>query len=150
MDRHRSTLTTLVGLAFIAAPPRPAYRGPASVSRCRSWGARLLEAVDVPVTVTVSAEDLVSGYTDVEAQYRVHTARLGQYVLTIAPRVGITESVEVRGLGSPLTIGSTDVTLFQPAVGGASELALRFRLQLRPGLTAGRYALPVALSVSPP
>lgn len=151
MDRHRPTLTTLVGLvAFTAAPALADVQRTSFGVAAQVVGRATLEAVDVPSTITVSAGDLMSGYKDVEARYRLHTARLTQYVLTIAPRVGITESVEVRGFGSPVTIGSTDVALYRPAVAGAGELALRFRLQLRPGLAAGRYPLPVALSVSPP
>lgn len=151
MDRHRLALTALAGLVAVTAAPVLA-----DVQRTRFGvtvqvvGRATLEAVDVPAAVTLSADDLMQGYKDFEARYRVHTARLGQYVLTIAPRAGITESVEVMGLGSPVTIGTSDVALYQPAVAGAGELTVRFRLQLRPGLAAGRYAFPVALSVSPP
>jgi hypothetical protein len=54
----------------------------------------------------------------------------------------------IDGLGAPVKLGQSDLTVLQQAPANVNELRLRLRLELRPGLPAGSYSMPLRLSVS--
>ena len=110
----------------------------------RTW----IEPVDEPTTVVLTGAALLNGYKILDAHYRVHAIGTSRYLLNIAPRTGLADWVHIEGLGAPVTLGETDITVMQQALANVNELRLRLRLELRPGLPAGSYLMPVRLSVS--
>jgi len=151
MDRiPRSTvLIALSAATVLAAPAGAAMRSAGFGVSAQVVGRATLQAVDEPPAITLSAEDLARGVKDIDAHYRVHMTRATHYLLTLAPRTGLTQSIRIDGLGVQVLLGNTEVVVSQPAAAGVNELRLRFRLALRPGIAPGSYALPVQLSVSP-
>ena len=107
-----------------------------------------IESVDEPASILLTAADLEQGYKILDVRYLVHTAGTSQYLLNIAPRTGLTDRIRIDGLGAPVELGDTDITVLQQVSANVSELRLRLRLELRSGLAAGPYPLPVRLSVS--
>jgi hypothetical protein len=110
----------------------------------RTW----IEPVDEPATILLTQADLAQRYKVIDVWYRVHTVGTSRYLLNIAPRTGLAEWLDVEGLGAPVRLGPTDITVLQYAEADVNELRLRLRLELRSGLSAGYHALPVRLSVS--
>jgi hypothetical protein len=109
-----------------------------------------IEAVDEPATFMLTSADIDQGYKILDARYRVHTGGGSRFLLNVAPRTGLASAIHIEGLGAPVTLGDTDITVLQPAASSVSELHLRFRLELNPRLPVGTYPLPVRLSVAPP
>ncbi|MGL6223259.1 MAG: hypothetical protein ACRC6L_06710 [Steroidobacteraceae bacterium] len=91
-------------------------------------------------SVTVSAADVQRGFLDVSRQYRLRTNAPDRVVLQLNPRLGLTESIDVRGLQALVRIGDTGLEISQPL---QREFALSYRLWLSAAATPGRYALPV-------
>jgi len=58
-----------------------------------------LTVLEQPVQLMLSAEDIERGYKDVAARYQVRHNDPNGYLLHLAPRIGLTRHVEVRGLG---------------------------------------------------
>jgi hypothetical protein len=108
-----------------------------------------LQIVDAPAAVILTAADLERGYKELDARYRVHATRAQRYLLQVAPRLGLADSIRIEGLAAPVILGDAGIEVSQVAIAGANELKLRLRLELRPGLAPGRYALPVRLSLAP-
>jgi hypothetical protein len=106
-----------------------------------------LESVSQPTTLSVSPEDVARGYLDVTAAYRVSSNDPSGYMVRLAPRTGLTRSVEVRGLSSPVVITDQSVEVIQPAALRPQRLDLRFRLVLDDSAVPGTYAMPVQVSV---
>ena len=142
------TVACLILAAIVATPAiadtRSAGFGVSARVVARTW----IEPVDEPATILVTQADLTQGYKEIDVRYRVHAARTSRYLLNIAPRTDVAEWVDVEGLGAPVRLGLTDITVLQHALASVNELQLRLRFELRPGLPAGHYALPVRLSVS--
>jgi hypothetical protein len=143
------TCSILVILVILATTPvfasvRTAGFGVSARVVARTW----IEPIDEPTTVMLTRMDLLQGYKTVDARYRVHTIGTSRYLLNIAPRTGVADAIHIDGLGAPVTLGQADITVLQQAPANVSELRLRLRLELRPGLPAGRYAMPIRLSVS--
>lgn len=138
-----SLILLLVASAQAAAGARTASFGVSAQVVARAS----IEAVDEPATVELTSTDLAQGYKDLDAHYRVHTTGTTRYLLSIAPRTGVADRVHIDGLGAPVTLGLTDITVLQQATTTITELRLRLRLELRQGLTAGHYAMPVRLVV---
>ena len=151
MKRFQHPVTALVCLLGLAVvePVIAAVQTTSFGVTVRVVARTRLEVVDAPTTIQVSVEDLARGYKDVDARYRVHVSRMTPYFVRIAPRVGLAEAVQVAGLGAAVMLGSDEIEVLRPAAAGASDLNLRLRLLLRPGLPAGAYELPLHLSVSP-
>jgi hypothetical protein len=107
-----------------------------------------LEHVSAPPTLSVSAADVERGYVDVAAAYRVSSNDPSGYMVRLAPRTGLTRSVEVAGLSSPIVMTDQVVEVVQPAARRPQRLDLRFRLVLDDSAVPGTYAMPVQVSVS--
>ena len=104
------------------------------------------ETVAQPATFRVEATDLERGYVDLNATYRVRNNDPAGYLLRLAPRTALAGQVTVTGLASPVTAVDDVVEVAQPASMVPSELAIRIRVHLDPGLAPGEYPLPVAVS----
>lgn len=107
-----------------------------------------LEAVVQPPVLAVSDEDVARGYVDVAAVYRVSNNDPAGYLLRLAPRAGLTSSIEVTGLASPVVMGQDVVEVAEPAALQARDLNLQFRFVLDPAVPAGVYPVPVQVSVT--
>jgi hypothetical protein len=149
MVRNRHSVAMYSILVILATTPvfasvRTASFGVSARVVARTW----IEPVDEPATIVVTRSDLVQGYRVLDAHYRVHTVGTSRYLLNIAPRIGLADQVHIDGLGAPVKLGQTDITVLQQAPANVNELRLRLRLELRPGLAPGSYSMPVRLSVS--
>ncbi len=149
MVRNRHPVATYSILVILATTPafasvRTASFGVSAQVVARTW----IEPVDEPTSVMLTRADLLQGYKILDAHYRVHTVGTSRYLLNIAPRTGLADWVHIDGLGAPVKLGQTDITVLQQAPANVNELRLRLRLELRPGLPAGSYSMPVRLSVS--
>jgi hypothetical protein len=149
MVRNRQPVATYSILVILATTPvfasvRTASFGVSARVVARTW----IEPVGEPTSLILTGADLLQGYKILDAHYRVHTVGTSRYLLNIAPRTGLADWVHIDGLGAPVRLGQTDITVLQQAPANVTELRLRLRLELRPGLPAGSYPLPVRLSVS--
>jgi len=149
MLRNRPAVVAYSILVILATTPAVASVRSASFSVsarvvARTW----IEPVVEPTTVLLTRADLLQGYKILDAHYRVHAIGTSRYLLNIAPRTGLAERVDIDGLGAPVHLGQADITVLQQAPASVNELRLRLRLELRPGLPAGSYPMPVRLSVS--
>jgi hypothetical protein len=109
-----------------------------------------VEAVGAADTITLTAADLVLGYKDVSARYRVSSNEAHGYMLQFSTRAGLTRAIEVRGLGAPVELGVFGAEVPQSGLPRhAGELELQFRLQLAADARPGEYAMPVAVSANP-
>ena len=138
-----SMLVILATAPAFASERHAGFRVSAQVV-ARTW----IESIDEPATVVLTHADVLRGYKVLDARYRVHATGTPRYLLNIAPRTGLADSVQIDGLGAPVTLGQTDITVLQQATAKVNELRLRLRLELRPGLPAGGYPMPVTVSVS--
>ena len=66
--------------------------------------------------------DVERGYVDVAAAYRVSSNDPSGYMVRLAPRIGLTRSVEVAGLSSPIVM-TDQVVEVDPARGAAPATA---------------------------
>ncbi len=98
--------------------------------------------------LSVSLDDVARGYLDVDAAYRVSSNDPSGYMVRLVPRTGLTSSVEVAGLSTPIVMTDQSVEVIQPAALRPQTLALRFRLVLNDNAVPGTYAMPVQVSVS--
>ena len=108
-----------------------------------------VEAVGAADTITLTAADLVLGYKDVSARYRVSSNEAHGYMLQFSARAGLTRAIEVRGTGAPVELGVFGAEVPQFGLPRhAGELELQFRLQLAADVRPGEYAMPVAVSAN--
>ena len=138
-----SIVMILVATPVFASMRNASFRVSAQVV-ARTW----IESVDEPATVTLTSADVLQGYKVLDVHYRVHAFGTTRYLLNIAPRTGLADWVHIDGLGAPVKLGQSDLAVLQQAPTNVSELRLRLRLELRPGLPAGSYSMPLRLSVS--
>jgi len=107
-----------------------------------------LETVSQPAMLEVSGDDVARGYLDVAAAYRVSSNDPSGYMVRLAPRTGLTRSVEVAGLATSIVMTDQVVEVIQPAARRPQRLDLRFRLVLAENAVPGTYAMPVQVSVA--
>lgn len=107
-----------------------------------------VEALSQPATLSISQVDVERGYVDVAAAYRVSSNDPSGYMVRLAPRIGLTRSVEVAGLSSRIVMTDQVVEVVQPAARRPQLLDLRFRLVLDDRAVPGTYAMPVLVSVA--
>ena len=107
-----------------------------------------IEPLSQPAQLSISQADVERGYVDVAAAYRVSSNDPSGYMVRLAPRTGLTSSVEVAGLSTPIVMTDQSVEVIQPAALRPQTLALRFRLVLNHKAVPGTYAMPVQVSVS--
>ena len=106
------------------------------------------ETVAQPATFLVETADLERGYVDLSATYRVRNNDPAGYLLRLTPRTALAGQVTVTGLASPVGAVDDVVEVAQPASMMPSELAIRIRVRLDPGLAPGEYPLPVGLTAT--
>lgn len=107
-----------------------------------------VEPLTQPAQLSISQVDVERGYVDVAAAYRVSSNDPSGYMVRLAPRIGLTRSVEVAGLSSPIVMTDQVVEVVQPAARRPQQLDLRFRLVLDDSAVPGTYAMPVQVSVA--
>ena len=108
-----------------------------------------LVAVEHPTHLSVSEDDLLRGYKDVPARYRVESNAPRGWLLRLSPRLGITRHVEVRGLSETLVVQDDDVEVFRPRTGEAEHLEVDYRFVLAPDVEPGTYELPIHVAATP-
>jgi hypothetical protein len=107
--------------------------------------ARLEPSAAAATTVIVSAADIERGYLDVVRHYELRTNAPERVSLQIHPRVGLTEAVDIEGLGDTLRLVDDSLEV---ATLRANVLDLTFRLWLSSGVAPGAYPLPWQLAAS--
>ena len=144
----RRSIATLV--LVIACGPASAEQGQAHFAVAVTVPVRVvLEVIDQPAELTLSAEDIARGYKDVSARYRVrHNDRHG-YLLQIAPRLGITSRIEVHGLGAEMALRDEVLDVRRPGEAFEQELTLEFRFVLHAAVRPGTFELPVNVAAAP-
>ena len=108
-----------------------------------------LAAVEQPTRLSLTEDDVARGYKDVSARYRVASNGRRGWLLHLAPRLGVTARVEVRGLTAPLVLREESVEVYQPRAREPQHLALDYRFVLGPATRPGSYELPIHLSATP-
>lgn len=108
-----------------------------------------LEAVESPARLLLTEEDIDRGYKDVAARYRVQSNTRRGWLLRLAPRRGVTQQVEVRGLSGTVLLREETVEVYRPRVAGPEDVELDYRFVLATGVEPGSYELPVHVSVTP-
>ena len=108
-----------------------------------------LTALEQPAQLTLSVEDIERGYKDVSARYQVRHNDSHGYLLHLAPRIGLTRQIEVRGLASEVVLGDADLAIRQASAGRLHDFELAFRFVLDPAARPGSYALPVHVTAAP-
>jgi hypothetical protein len=93
--------------------------------------------------VSITAADVQRGYLDVSRHYQLKTNAPDRVVLQLNPRVGLTDSIDVAGFQSPLSLGDLGLEVTQPF---AREFTLSYRLWLSAAVLPGDYALPVQVA----
>jgi len=102
-----------------------------------------------PTELTLTAEDVARGYKDLAARYELRHSDARGYLLRLAPRIGLTQLVEVRGLATPIRLYDADLEVHQSSSARLQDLALEFRFVLDPAVRPGTYPLPIQISVIP-
>jgi hypothetical protein len=108
----------------------------------------------VPVTadqgLVLTTADVDRGYKDVRVRYRVSSNSAGGYVLQLATRAGLTDTIEVHAPGTRLQLGAlgAEVARLGRKAGG-EDVEFRYRLHLAAAARPGSYDMPVAVSASP-
>jgi hypothetical protein len=136
---------------LIALALAPSVLGAGSQSGQFQVGAQVLpratiDPVSAPVRLQVTGADLARGYKDVAVTYRVRSNDR-RYALHFDPRVGLTRSIEVRGLSSPVVLSELGTDVAQEAAAPQQEYRLQFRFHFVENAVAGAYALPVVVGV---
>jgi len=109
--------------------------GPGEVHRVRRRGeARDADGLEQPSQLMLSAEDVERGYKDVSARYQVRHNDPNGYLLHLAPRIGLTRQIEVRGLATPVQLGDADLAIRQSSGGRLHDFELAFRFVLDPAV----------------
>ncbi|HTK96712.1 MAG TPA: hypothetical protein VL379_01705 [Pseudomonadales bacterium] len=144
----RSSIAAL--LLAIASCPVSGEQGQAQFTVAVNVPVRvLLEVIEQPTELTLSAADVARGYKDVSARYRVrHNDRRG-YLLQIAPRTGITSRIDINGLGAEMTLRDEVLDVRRPGQTFEQELRLEFRFVLDAGVPSGTFELPVSVAAAP-
>jgi len=109
----------------------------------------MLTALDQPAELMLSLEDIERGYKDVSTRYQVRHNDPHGYLLHLAPRIGLTRYVEVRGLATEVQLGDADLAIRQASAGRLHDFELAFRFVLDPAARPGIYALPVHVTAAP-
>jgi hypothetical protein len=108
-----------------------------------------IEAVEQPSRLVISPDDVRRGYKDVSARYAVSQNTERGWVLQLAPRIGITQQVEVRGLAMDVVLREESVEVYRPATVGREDISLEYRLVLDTDAEPGTYDMPVHVAATP-
>jgi hypothetical protein len=108
-----------------------------------------VETVRQTDRLVISEADVQRGYVDVAARYVVSHSTERGWMLSFAPRVGITERIEIHGLADVLELQHESLDVYRPRSAGREELTLQYRFVLDPRARPGTYELPVLVSGTP-
>jgi hypothetical protein len=108
-----------------------------------------LEVVEQPTQLALTDEDVARGYKDVSARYRVRYNDRRGYLLRLAPRLGVTQYVEVRGLGGNIVLREAAIDISRAGAAFLQDLALEFHFVLDPSASPGIVELPVHVAATP-
>jgi hypothetical protein len=140
----------VVALAVLLAGPALADQARARFTVSAVVPKRVsLTTLEQPAQLVLSDEDIELGYKDVSARYQVRFNDRNGYLLQLAPRVGLTRQIEVRGLAAEVVLGDADLAIRQASVARLHEFELAFRFVLDPAARPGSYALPVHVTAAP-
>ena len=140
----------VVALAALLASPALADQARARFTVSAVVPKRVtLTALEQPAQLTLTVEDIERGYKDVSARYQVRHNDPHGYLLHLAPRIGLTRQIEVRGLTSDVLLGDADLAIRQASAGRLHDFELAFRFVLDPAARPGSYALPVHVTAAP-
>jgi len=140
----------VVALAVLLASPALADQARARFTVSAVVPKRVkLTVLEQPAQLVLTADDIERGYKDVAARYQVRHNDPNGYLLHLAPRIGLTSHVEVRGLATDVELGDTDLAIRQASAGRLHDFELAFRFVLDPAARPGSYALPVHVTAAP-
>jgi hypothetical protein len=103
-----------------------------------------LSTLHEPETLSLSERDIERGYIEARARYDVKTNVPGGYRLRFVPRVGLASQITIIGLGGAVVLRDLEGDVFRPV--SSDEVDLQLRIDLRPGLEAGRHPWPVLVA----
>lgn len=146
--RLQTLAACIVLTCIVATPARPGDSQAGFRVSTRVIARVWIERVEEPETFVLTMADVERGYKLLDLRYRVHAFGTPRYLLNIAPCSDLAERIHIEGLGTPVSLGSTEITVMQQATTAVNDLRLRLRVELSSGLPAGNYAMPVFLSVS--
>lgn len=106
--------------------------------------------IQVP-EIDLTAADVARGYVDVRngSQLTLRITKNSAYVVDFFRRVNLYTSVEISGVGSPISLDSNGgtVVVHPPRGTGRAALALDYRFNLNANAAPGRYPWPLAMQV---
>ena len=144
------SLGTVLLLALVAGAAARADQERATFLVSATVPARVtIEALEQPTRLVISAEDVRRGYKDVSARYAVSQNTERGWVLQLAPRIGITRQVEVRGLSTDVVLRDESVEVYRAGVDAREDISLEYRLLLAADASPGTYDVPVHVSAVP-
>ena len=111
-----------------------------------------LDIESTPNDVELTAADLAQGFVDVAqpTQLVVRSNSAQGYALEVMPLNRMATAILMTGLDTSMSLGAEGGTVVQRWRSPRPvHLALRYRFQLAPGLSAGRYPWPIHLAVRP-
>jgi hypothetical protein len=139
-----------VACTVLLAGPTLADQGQAHLRVATTVPARVsLQALEAPVWLTLTPEDVARGYKDVATRHRLrHNDRAG-ILLSVSPRVGLAREIRVSGLGTEFVLGADTLEVHLPGDPFEQDIALGFRFLLDATARPGTVELPVHLAASP-
>ena len=111
-----------------------------------------LDIESTPNDIELTAADLARGFVEVvqPTQVVVRSNSAQGYALEVLPLTRMASAILVSGLDTSTSLGADGGTVVQRwRSPGPVHLALRYRFELAPGLSAGRYPWPIHLAVRP-
>ncbi|HEX9163814.1 MAG TPA: hypothetical protein VF980_19045 [Thermoanaerobaculia bacterium] len=114
--------------------------------------ARAVVSVDSePQSIEITPADIRRGYVDLDQPIvvRVRTNSRRGYMLQVNNDSETFSTIELALPNAAMTVSSHESWLQRPYVPGGDVMAVRARLHLAPGASAGRQPVPVAFTASP-
>lgn len=143
-----AALSVLCFLAWV----QPTFAGESAVlvARASVKSYFTVRTASQPVSVSVSANDVVRGYVDVATPVRLEVeGNDPAYAITFERNGGAFQGAEVQGLGQRVQLESSAMIDWRGTGYRRNTLEFRFRLRLAAGAAPGDYAWPIQVSMSP-
>lgn len=99
--------------------------------------------------LVITAQDVERGYVEVPAGSRLDLRHKGPCLFEFRPVADIFRAVTVAGLTAPTEFHAEGGTAVHRCSGDTTSIAISYRFQLRPGVSAGIYPWPLLLTVLP-
>ncbi len=111
----------------------------------------VLTVASQPTAVTVTDADVARGYVDVSSPIvvQVRTNSRAGYLLQADRQTVDFATVELQFGEATMTVADGESWISRPYIPGGDVIAMHARLHLAPGMQAGSYPLPIALSARP-